>query len=67
MGKGIRLEKEIREALIQAHRSTTGELSFRHFKKSVPYISYTNGKLEVKISRFEKIFFRLKQFQYFSW
>jgi hypothetical protein len=50
---GIRLEKEIREAVIQAHINTKGELDFKHFKRALPHIFYKDLKLGVKISFFE--------------
>ena len=52
---GIRLEKQFREAVIQAHRSTNGELAFVHFKRAMPYLLYEQKKLKVKISFFEKV------------
>jgi hypothetical protein len=49
---GINLEKEIREALLQAHQKTNGELNFKHFKRSIPYLSYKDAVLSVKIDIF---------------
>jgi hypothetical protein len=51
---GIRLEKEFREAVIQAHKNTQGELNFIHFKRALPYIFYKDLKLEIKISTFDQ-------------
>lgn len=52
---GISLEKEFREAVIQTHRNTRGELNFIHFKRALPHTFYKDSKLEVKISSFEKV------------
>jgi hypothetical protein len=49
---GINLEKEIREALLQAHQKANGELKFKHFKRSIPYLSYKDATLSVKIDIF---------------
>lgn len=51
---GIRLEKQFREAVIQAHKSTNGEISFAHFKRSLPHLFFENNSLRVEISQFEK-------------
>lgn len=49
---GITLEKEIREALIQAHQEANGELMFKHFKRAIPYLSYKDAVLSVRINLF---------------
>ena len=49
---GIALEKKIREALIQAHQKTNGELMFKHYKRAIPYLSYKDSVLSVRISLF---------------
>lgn len=54
---GINLEKEIREALLQAHQKTNGELNFKHFKRSIPYLSYKDAVLSVKIGIFSMLGF----------
>lgn len=51
---GIRLEKQFREAVIQAHKSTNGELAFIHFKRALPHLFYDQQRLKVEISLFEK-------------
>lgn len=51
----ISLEKEFREALIQAHNNTRGELNFIHFKRALPHTFYKESKLEVKISFYEEV------------
>jgi len=58
---GINLETEFREALIQAHKNTNGELPFVHFKKALPYLRFEDSKISVKISLFELLgyFFNL--------
>jgi hypothetical protein len=53
LSTGIKLEKEFREAMIQAHKNTNGELSFIHFKRSLPYLRYKDSKLIIKITLFE--------------
>ncbi len=57
LATGIRLEKEFREAVIQAHQKTNGELSFPHFKRALPYLFYEKSALKIKISKFEIIGF----------
>ncbi|MCP4744827.1 MAG: hypothetical protein GY874_01605 [Desulfobacteraceae bacterium] len=52
---GIRLERKFREALIQAHRDTNGELSFYHYKKALNHINYREGAISVHISLFERV------------
>ncbi|WP_020405207.1 hypothetical protein [Hahella ganghwensis] len=54
---GLGVEKELREALIEAHRNTNGELNFRHFKQALSHIRYKNSILKVKITWFEKLGF----------
>lgn len=49
MTTGVRLEKEARESLIDLHGKAKGELKFKHFKRAIPYTSYKNGCLNVKI------------------
>jgi len=49
---GIALEKEIREALILSHKEANGELKFKHFKRSIPYVLYKDSALSVKIDKF---------------
>lgn len=52
---GIRLEKQFREAVIKAHQSTNGTVSFVHFKRAIPHFSYDgdSGNVTVCISKFE--------------
>jgi len=52
---GIRLEKEFREAIINAHRNTKGELSFIQFKRALPHLYFKDSELSVRISIFEKV------------
>ena len=52
---GIGLETEFREALIQAHRNTKGELSFAHFKRALPHLRYEKSEISVKINWFDWI------------
>lgn len=52
---GIGLEKQFREAVIQAHKSTNGELSFIHFKRALPHLFFEKNNLDVKVSTFEKV------------
>ena len=52
---GMRLEKQFREAVIQAHKSTNGELAFVHFKRAIPHLFYERNIIKVKISFFEKV------------
>ena len=54
---GIYLEKEVREALIKAHLQTNGELKFKHFKRSIPYLKYKNSVLSVNIGIMSKLAF----------
>lgn len=55
LATGIRLEKEFRDTLIAAHRSTKGELSFIHFKRALPHLHLEDSELSVHISIFEKV------------
>lgn len=52
---GIRLEKQFREAVIKAHQSTNGTVSFVHFKRAIPHFSYDgdSGNVTVCISKLE--------------
>lgn len=52
---GIRLEKQFREAVIQAHKSANGELAFIHFKRALPHLLYEQNLLKVKVSLFERV------------
>ena len=52
---GISLDKEFREAVIEAHNNTRGELNFIHFKRALPHTFYKDSKLKVKISLSEKV------------
>lgn len=52
---GVFLEKEIREALIKTHSDTKGELNFKHFKRAVPYITYKENTIGIKIDWFSLI------------
>lgn len=56
LSTGIKLEKEFRQALIKAHKETNGELSFKHFKRALPNIEYSEAKLHIKISWLDKVF-----------
>ncbi|GAA3919119.1 hypothetical protein [Litoribacillus peritrichatus] len=52
---GIRLEKQFRESVIQAHKNANGELAFVHFKRALPHLFYEQNILKVKVSLFENI------------
>jgi len=54
---GIYLEKEIREKLIQAHLKTNGELKFKHFKRAVPFLTYTDSTLSIELGFWRKLEF----------
>lgn len=54
---GMRLEKEMRESLINLHKKSHGEISFTHFKRGLPHIHYKNRKIVIKISFFEYALF----------
>lgn len=47
---GIRLEKQLREAIIETHQYASGELSFIHFKRALPHLFYEEKKLIMRIS-----------------
>ena len=53
---GLRLEKELREAIIEAHRSTKGKLTFTTFKRALPHFEVSGMRLTVKISRLDWLF-----------
>lgn len=54
LATGLGIEKKFRETIIDTHQKANGELSFIHFKRALPYLSYENAILEIKISWFEK-------------
>ena len=53
---GIRLEKAHREIVINAHKSTNGELALIHFKQARSYLGFKGLKLTITIPRFEWFF-----------
>ena len=55
LATGVKLEKEVREALIQTHQKCNGELRFDHFRRALSSCEFENGKLRVEISLFTKI------------
>ena len=52
---GISLERDFREAIIQAHRDAKGELEFAHFRRALPHLRYMASNLSVRISWFEHL------------
>lgn len=48
---GISLEKEVRDAMLEAYLSANGHLKFKHFKRAIPYYEFKNSKLSVHISK----------------
>ena len=52
---GLNVEKEFREAIINAYKNTKGEVGFRHFQRGLKFLDYQNGILKVKISKAESI------------
>jgi hypothetical protein len=54
---GIRLEKEMRESLINLHKESHGEISFTHFKRGLPHIYYKNRAIVINISIIEYAIF----------
>ena len=48
---GMRLEKEWREAIIEAHKSTKGKLAFTTFKRALQHFEVSGMNLTVRISR----------------
>ena len=52
---GIRLEKQFRESVIQAHKDANGEIAFVHFKRALPHLFCEQSILKVKVSLFDKI------------
>ena len=48
---GMTLEKQFREAILHAHKKSNGELSFKHFKRALPYIEFKDSKLSINISK----------------
>lgn len=49
---GISLEKEVRDAMLEAYLSANGHLKFKHFKRAIPYYEFKDAKLAVHISKF---------------
>lgn len=54
---GLRLEKEHREIVVKAHKSTNGELAFIHFRRARSYLDFKGLKLTITIPRFERFFY----------
>jgi len=54
---GIYIEKEIREAILQAYNNSNGELKFKHFKRAIPYTEYKDSNLSIHISKLSIIGF----------
>ncbi|MBB1274317.1 hypothetical protein [Psychromonas sp. SR45-3] len=54
---GIRVEKQLRDALIEAHQNLNGELRFVHFKRALPHISFIDQKLSIKITKIDALGF----------
>jgi hypothetical protein len=52
---GIRMERRIREMVLNLYARSEGNLSFRHFKRAFPHLIIKNGELDVRISVFDKI------------
>lgn len=50
---GLNVEKEFREAIINAHKNTKGEIEFRHFQRGLTFFDFPEGVLTVKISKLE--------------
>lgn len=51
---GIGVEKEFREAIIEAHKRGAGSVNFLHFKRALPHLKCTENTLSVNISCIEK-------------
>ena len=50
---GVSLEREFREAVINAHKNAKGNLSFLVFKRALPHLKFQDSELSIKITRFE--------------
>ncbi|WP_417698534.1 hypothetical protein [Psychromonas sp.] len=54
---GLRTEKEIRDLIINCHKSCEGRLSFVHFKRATPFIQIKDRKATVIITKFDYLSF----------
>lgn len=55
LATGMKLEKEVREALINTHNKCNGELRFDHFRRARYCYQFEDGKLDVHISMLTKV------------
>ena len=54
---GIRVEKQLRDSLIEAHQNLNGELRFVHFKRALPHLSFIDQKLSIKMTKIDTLGF----------
>lgn len=59
LATGMKLEKEVREALINTHNKCNGELRFDHFRRARDNYRFEDGKLVVQLSTFTKVWGRI--------
>ena len=48
------MERDFREAIIEAHKSANGNIRYVHFKRALPHINFNDKALSVVISTPEK-------------
>ena len=53
----LSVEQIYREKLLDIHESTNGDLPFHHFKRAHEYLEFKNGNVDIKISKFDKIYY----------
>jgi len=53
----LSVEQIYREKLLDIHESANGDLPFHHFKRAHEYLEFKNGNVDIKISKFRKIYY----------
>ncbi len=53
----LSVEQIYRDKLLVIHERANGDLPFHHFKKAYEYLEFKNGNVDIKISKFNKIYY----------
>jgi hypothetical protein len=59
---GITLEKDMRETLLEVHKSSKGEIRFDHFKRAIPYLRYKDSNLSIEVSKWSRFCYYVNLF-----
>ena len=51
LATGISLERDFREAIIEAHKASNGNVRFVQFKRALPHIEFNDKVLSVVVSK----------------